>query len=136
MSRPYYKNYKDITLLARALRKNQTASEQLLWEVLRGRKLEGYKYLRQHPVFYRVDKGWRDFYIADFYCRQLRLIIELDRLIRQKQKEYDKERDEKLKAKGLKIIRIKNDELSDINSVITIIKQIIKLQMIQLSDKN
>ena len=128
MSRPYYRNYRDITLLARRLRKNQTASEDLLWRVLKGRNLEGYKFLRQHPVFYRIDKGWRDYYIADFYCRQLKLIIELDGLIHRSQKEYDNERDEKLKAKGLKIIRITNDELSDINSVISLIRQIIKMQ--------
>ena len=116
MSKPFYKNYRDITFLARELRKHQTSSEKLVWEVIRGRKISGYKFLRQHPVFYRVDKGWRDFYIADFYCRELRIIIELDGLIHEKQKEYDVERDKKLEAKGFQVVRIKNEELFTANS--------------------
>jgi very-short-patch-repair endonuclease len=117
MSRPYYKYYKDITLKARKLRKNSTPSEKVLWEVLRKKRC-GYRFLRQHPVFYGIDQGWRDFYIPDFYCRELSLIIEVDGLIHETKKEPDKEREEKLKSKGLHILRFKNEDLYNIEIVI------------------
>ncbi|MCE5347365.1 MAG: DUF559 domain-containing protein [Bacteroidales bacterium] len=112
--------------MARRLRKDSTPSEELLWEVLRGKKLEGYKFLRQHPVFYRIDKEGVEFYIADFYCSKLKLIIELDGPIHEYRKEEDKERDAKLKSKGFFVKRIKNEELTDVNYVISTVREIIK----------
>ena len=134
MSRIHYKEFNGISLLARDLRNNQTPSEKILWEILRRKSLFGYKFLRQHPVFYRIDNNWVDFYIADFYCASLMLIIELDGKSHEGRKEYDSERDEKLLSKGLKVLRIKNEELIDINNVIETIKEIIKNQVSQLSD--
>jgi len=125
MSRNHYKSYSGITLLARDLRKNQTQAEELLWKELRGRRFMGYKFLRQHPVFYRIDKGWVEFFIADFYCRELKLIIELDGGIHDSRKEYDEERDEKLNAKGLKVIRIKNERVHDMEKLQGFLKLII-----------
>ncbi len=121
MSRIFYKNYKDITLLARRLRKEPTPSENLLWIVLRGRRLRGFKFLRQHPIFFRIDKNWVEFFIVDFYCSELKLIIEVDGLIHEYHNEEDKERESKLKSRGFSIMRIKNEELSEMNSVIGII---------------
>ena len=134
MSRIYYKEFKGISMLARDLRNNQTPSEQLLWEVLRRKSLFRYKFLRQHPIFYRIDKDWVDFYIADFYCSKLQLVIELDGKIHEVKKDYDLDRDEKLRSKGLTVIRIKNEELEDINNVIGIICKTIKIQVLQLSN--
>jgi len=134
MSRIHYKEFNGISLLARDLRNNQTPSEKILWEILRRKSLFGYKFLRQHPVFYRIDNNWVDFYIADFYCASLMLIIELDGKSHEGRKEYDSERDEKLLSKGLKVLRIKNEELIDINNVIGIIEETIKYQISQLSD--
>ena len=134
MSRIHYKEFNGISLLARDLRNNQTPSEKILWEILRRKSLFGYKFLRQHPVFYRIDKNWVDFYIADFYCASLMLIIELDGASHEVRKGYDSERDEKLLSKGLKVLRIKNEELIDINNVIGIIEETIKYQISQLSD--
>ena len=134
MSRIHYKEFKGITLLARDLRNNQTPSEKLLWEVLRRKGLFGYKFLRQHPIFYREDKNWVEFFIADFYCARLMLIIELDGKSHEGREDYDSDRDEKLLSKGLKVVRIKNEELVDINNVIGIIKEIIKNQDCQLSN--
>ncbi|WOK05895.1 endonuclease domain-containing protein [Imperialibacter roseus] len=64
------------------MRKNHTAAENLLWQNLRGRKLGGHKFRRQHPV-----AG----FIADFYCHEAKLVIELDGKIHNlsEQKEYD-----------------------------------------------
>jgi very-short-patch-repair endonuclease len=54
---------------ARELRQNQTEAEEKLWESLRGRKLNGKKFRRQHPI-----SG----YILDFYCHEFKLGVELD----------------------------------------------------------
>ncbi len=129
MSRIFYKNYKDITLLARSLRRDSTPSEKLLWQVLRGRSMAGYKFLRQHPVFYRIDKNCVEFYIVDFYCSGLKLIIELDGPIHEYQIEQDKERESKLKSRGFFILRIKNEELSEIDSVIELIHETVDNQL-------
>ena len=94
----------------------------------------GYKFLRQHPIFYRIDKNWIDFYVADFYCARLMLVIELDGKCHEGHKDYDSDRDEKLISKGLKVLRIRNEELSDINTVIGIIEETIKSRIKQISD--
>ena len=133
MPRYHYKSYKGITLLARNLRKNQTTSEELLWEVLRRKNLSGYKFLRQHPIFYSVKNKWVEFFIADFYCAGLKLIIELDGRIHENNKEYDSERDLKLLNKGIYVVRIKNEELGDMNSVILFLNSIIDNRMCQIA---
>lgn len=134
MSRIHYKEFKGISLLARDLRNNQTPHEKKLWEVLRRKNLFGYKFLRQHPIFYRIDKNWIDFYIADFYCARLMLIIELDGSSHEGREEYDQDRDEKLLSKGLAVFRFKNGELNDINDIIGEIRKIIQTQVMQLSN--
>ena len=55
--------------LARKLRNESTLSEILLWEELKTRKMLGYKFLRQKPI---------GNYIVDFYCSELKLVIEID----------------------------------------------------------
>ena len=55
--------------LARRLRNESTLSEILLWEELKNRKMLGYKFLRQKPI---------GNYITDFYCNELKLVIEID----------------------------------------------------------
>jgi leucyl-tRNA synthetase len=125
MPRSHYKSYKGITLLARNLRKNQTQSEKLLWTVLRRKSLSGYKFLRQHPIFYRVKNKWVEFFIADFYCSELKLIIELDGEIHEHRRDNDSERDLKLLNKGIYVVRIKNKEFEDMNSVVLFLNGII-----------
>jgi len=134
MARYHYKNYRGITLLARDLRKNQTCSEKLLWNVLRRKAILGYKFLRQHPIFYRVYTGRVEFFIADFYCAKLRLIIELDGPIHNFQKEYDSERDAKLLSKGIKVIRMENEEVSNLSLAIKQIEESIELRISELSE--
>ena len=53
---------------ARSLKKAQTDAEAALWQRIRNRKLNGFKFRRQHPV---------DYYIVDFYCHECKLVIEL-----------------------------------------------------------
>jgi len=54
---------------AKELRKRMTETENILWNALRRKNRKGYKFRRQHPM---------STYIADFYCHQLKLVIEID----------------------------------------------------------
>lgn len=76
----------------------------MLWESLRGEKLNGLKFRRQHPVH---------IYIADFYCHRLRLIIEVDGgyHLKKEQKLQDTNRTEELKNLGVHILRFTNEEV-------------------------
>ena len=131
MSHIHYKSYKGITLLARSLRRRSTSSEKILWGILRGKKLDGLKFLRQHPVFYSIKKHEVKFFIVDFYCASYRLIIELDGPIHDFQEEEDMERDQILNSREFSVLRIKNEELSNIESVLYKIRETIKSISIQ-----
>ncbi len=109
--------YNEILKIVKKLRKNQTPAEKVLWEELRNRKFRGKKFLRQHPVIYETNNKELFFFVPDFYCAKHKLVIELDGDIHNYQKERDKNRDLILKDKGLKIIRIKNEELQNIEEV-------------------
>ncbi|WP_162419576.1 endonuclease domain-containing protein [Cyclobacterium roseum] len=63
---PYNKNLKEFS---RELRSHSTLSEVLLWQKLRARQFRGYAFNRQKPL---------GDYIVDFYCKRLRLVIEID----------------------------------------------------------
>lgn len=106
-----------IKKFARELRKNPTDAEEQLWKYLRHRKLKGYKFLRQHPIVYKQKNNRRFFFIADFYCADAALVLELDGKIHDWQKNYDYNRDLVLKELDLKVLRIQNKELKDIDLV-------------------
>ncbi|QOI96260.1 MAG: endonuclease domain-containing protein [Flammeovirgaceae bacterium] len=108
----------EMTRLARELRKQQTPQETLLWQKLRNRKYHNLKFLRQHPIVYDKQRGNLKFFIADFYCAELRLIIEVDGLIHQFQKHYDQNRDAILRDLRIQVIRIRNEELADVDAVL------------------
>ena len=78
--------------LARHMRRAPTSSEAKLWELLRGRRLEGLKFRRQAPV---------GRYVADFVCYRHRLIIEADGPFH----DDDAERDAWLSSQGFRIVR-------------------------------
>ena len=63
---PYNPRLKE---LAKQLRKNATLSEVLLWKHLHQKKMKGYDFDRQKPMLE---------YIVDFYCKDLKLAIEID----------------------------------------------------------
>ena len=108
---------------ARQLRRNMTPEEKLLWKNLRARRLSGAKFLRQHPIIYQLYDNRPYYFIADFYCAEKKLVVELDGKIHDFQKEYDQHRDEILKSLGLNVLRIKNDELRDVAAVLKRIKE-------------
>lgn len=84
---------------AKKLRRTMTQVEARLWASLRGRKLADMKFRRQQII---------DGYIADFYCADVGLVIELDGPIHDSQLEYDSMRDRVMAARGLIILRIPN----------------------------
>jgi PncC family amidohydrolase len=85
-------------------RSNPTEAEKFLWEILKGRKLSGYKFRRQHII---------DSYIADFVCLSKKLIIEVDGLIHQLPENIlsDEARTLELNNQGFEIIRFTNDQI-------------------------
>ncbi|NEQ28797.1 MAG: DUF559 domain-containing protein [Microcoleus sp. SIO2G3] len=87
---------------AKELRHQMTEEEKILWQHLRANRLNGLHFRRQQII---------DGFIADFYCHAARLVIEVDGQIHQQQAEYDAERDRALSARGLRLLRIKNEEV-------------------------
>jgi very-short-patch-repair endonuclease len=79
----------EIRRRARKLGKNQTPEKAILWSRLRNRRLNGLKFYRQRPI---------GPYIADFYCAQHRLVIELDGGGHLRRQTYDQRRTEWLNA--------------------------------------
>jgi len=88
----------------RKMRKDATDAETLLWHLLRDRQLLGYKFRRQHVI---------EGYIADFYCHEAGLVVEVDGggHTEEEQARYDAERNLHLQALGLRVIRFWNDEV-------------------------
>ena len=111
--------FKSITQLARELRSDPTPGERRLWKYLRRRQFRGYKFLRQRPFVHETIDGRKYFYITDFYCAELNLVLELDGRHHKFQREEDYQRDLVLNSLGLTVIRIKNEELDDMDAVIS-----------------
>lgn len=122
MGRNKYLDYKIVKKNARELRLGLTDSEKLLWKEIRNRKLSGYKFLRQHPIIYKADYKGLNYFVADFYCSEKKALIELDGLIHENTEDYDKFRDEELSELGMKILRLKNEELKNMNEILQKIK--------------
>ena len=99
--------------LSRELRKKSTNAEKILWNTVRSRKLNNCKISRQVPIFYDF-KGIEKFFIADFYCHEKKLVIEVDGGYHKTQKEYDKSRSEIINLLGIKVIRSTNNEIEKI----------------------
>ncbi len=106
---------KELQSAAQHLRKNPTEAEAVLWQALRAEKLDGFKFRRQHPI---------GRFIADFYCSQCKLIIEVDGDIHDEQKEQDAARTAEIEKFGVRVIRFSNDEvLENLTAVIEKIRQ-------------
>jgi very-short-patch-repair endonuclease len=127
MSKSKYFDFNVIKKHARELRNCMTDSEKLLWEQLRNRKLSGYKFLRQHPIVYKADYKGLNYFIADFYCNEKKAVIELDGMIHQDTQEYDEFRDIEMKELGINVLRIKNEDLENIDEVLQKINNFLDL---------
>ena len=97
------RNIKDLIITqARYMRQHPTRAEALLWGCLRMKRLDGYKFRRQHII---------GTYIVDFYCPLCKLIVEVDGPIHQKQQVYDLSREINLIGMGYQILRFTNDDV-------------------------
>ena len=98
------KHNKDIVTLAKELRKNMTREEKHLW----------YDYLRKYPIKFLRQKVIGK-HIADFYCAEVKLVIELDgsQYYEEEGIKKDAERTEFLEKYGIKVIRFTNREVND-----------------------
>lgn len=94
--------YPPILERARELRQPQTPAEQRLWAAIRDRRLEGYKFRRQHPI---------DRFIVDFFCHDCSLVLEVDGDSHATQAEYDQARTEWLNDRGYTVIRFTNQDI-------------------------
>lgn len=94
----------------RELRKNQTNAEKIFWEAVRNRRFLGLKFNRQFPLYFEFDEK-ETFYIADFYCFEKKLIIELDGKIHYFQKNRDTLRTEIINSRGIVVIRFRNEDI-------------------------
>ena len=111
MPPPREKN--ETVLKARALRRNMTLPEGLLWRVLRERP-EGLKFRRQHPI---------GRCIVDFYCPAAKLVIGESHSMGDRP-ERDARRDWWLKSQGLRILRFNaGDVMKDLQTVLTAINR-------------
>lgn len=100
MNTEKYKGY----VRARILRDSATETEQIMWDILRGRALGGYKFRRQHPI---------GPYVVDFYCAKKQMAIELDGQFHGdlEARKNDEVRTRYLGGRGIRIIRFWNSEV-------------------------
>jgi very-short-patch-repair endonuclease len=96
MRRPYD------TKRCRCLREQRTEAEHRLWQRLRGHRLAGMKFRRQHPV---------GPYFVDFYCAEARLVVEVDGSQHMDAVRYDERRTLAIQAAGLRVLRFWNDDV-------------------------
>ena len=89
---------------ARALRKQPTRAEEILWAQLRGSRFQGAKFRRQVPF---------DRYVVDFYRHAAKLVVELDGKQHERFADYDTGRTEVIESRGVRVLRFTNAEVCD-----------------------
>lgn len=86
----------------RALRKNATIPERILWSKLHGRQFGGFKFRRQRPV---------GPYVCDFVCLSEKVVVELDGSQHVDRSDYDQRRDASLRSSGFRVLRFWNRDV-------------------------
>ena len=107
--------------VCRKLRQNSTPAEKLFWKTVRNRQIKRYKFNRQYPIIFEIDDIKR-FFVADFYCHQLRLVIEIDGGIHKTQKDYDELRSVIINKLGMQVYRFSNIEV--LNKIDVVIRKL------------
>jgi cyclase len=100
---------------AKRLRSDMTQAETILWGSLRRRQINNLRFKRQHPIAN---------FIADFYCHQTKLIIEVDGEIHNSPENIlsDEQRTDELESLGVKVMRFTNSQV--INETQEVVKAI------------
>ena len=89
---------------ARQMRAEPTPVEAMLWKKLRKRQLDRLKFRRQHIIQY---------FIVDFYCPRVKLVIEIDKPVHDVQEECDQEREKILQESECQVVRFKNADVEN-----------------------
>lgn len=99
------------TTRARALRRDQTHAEKMLWQALRDGKLDGHKFRRQYGI---------GRYFADFACVKLKLVVELDGGLHDDENDLkDQFREQEIERLGWFVIRFRNEQVTgDLSGVL------------------
>jgi very-short-patch-repair endonuclease len=113
----HHKAAPHIFVNAKKLRAQRTPAEIILWEALREKQLEGFRFRQQHPI---------EDYILDFYCPFARLAVELDGEYHftEEQQRLDEERTARLAVLGIKVIRFSNQMV--VHHLATVLSDIIQ----------
>ena len=93
---------RDLVLRARQLRSGATSAENILWQKLRRKQINGRRFRRQQPI---------GPFVVDFYCPELTIAIELDGDSHGGKESQDKSRQEFLEAQGLAVLRFWNSDV-------------------------
>jgi len=111
------------------LRNNMTKWEVMLWSDLKGRKMFGFKVRRQYGI---------DNYIIDFYCPELKLAIEVDGDVHyfKNKMDLDARKNQRLAQENIKLVRLKNSDLSDdYESIVIYLEDMFKARAHELNKK-
>jgi very-short-patch-repair endonuclease len=123
--------YRALKVFVQEHRSNPTPVEEVLWQLLRGKKLQGYKFRRQHVI---------GNYIADFVCILKLLIIEVDGLVHQlpQNRDSDTVRTQWLTQHGFHVLRFSNDQVLNKTSDVlkTIAEHLERLPTVQRTSKS
>ena len=92
----------DKTANARRLRRGQTLAEKTLWNLVRNRRLGGFRFLRQVAI---------DRYFADFVYEAAKVIVELDGAVHEGREDYDERRTQTLELYGYVVLRLANERV-------------------------
>jgi very-short-patch-repair endonuclease len=107
----YNPNLKEI---ARKLRNNSTMAEVFLWRCLKGKQMLGYDFDRQKPI---------DRFVVDFYCKELKLAIEIDGSTHDGKMDEDRMRQERLESLGVRFLRFSEGDVKrNLEGVVEVIK--------------
>ena len=107
---------------SRELRKNMTPQERKLWNIIRNRQFFGYRFRRQFPI---------GAYIADFICREKKIIIEIDGGQHNTDENlvYDRNRTEYLNSEGYNVVRFWNNDIdNNMSGVYEKLKEIFEIE--------
>jgi len=107
---------------ARALRRKMTLPEILLWQELRGRKLNGLFFRNQHA---------KDPYVLDFYCARAKLALELDGISHEGRTAHDARRDAWLAEQGIRVLRIPAVDILKDNNIAYVLETIARAAALQ-----
>ncbi len=111
--------YRSIKWVGRILRRNMTNSEKILWQAIRKRRIDGLKFLRQHPIGVSV---------VDFYCHEKRLAIEIDGgyHLDSDIQERDAHRQELIELHGIQVFRCTAEEVeNNLEAVLTKLRMLV-----------